>query len=660
MSLPPPPYLGAAYYPEDWPLEQVDADIALMREAGMTVMRIGEFAWARMEPEEGRYDFAWLHEVVDKLGRAGVATILGTPTCTPPVWLSERYPEIRVVRDGVGRLPHGGRRHACPNSPVYRDHCARIVTRMAEEFGADPNVIGWQIDNEVYPDYRRGCCCPVCHRAFQDRLRRRFGSAEALNAAWGLQEWSQAYPSFAQVPIPTDQHWHHPSLLTAWMEFQADSYIEFVHAQAVILHRLARQPVGTDMMPTNGVNHYRMTRALDVVQYNHYDPAERLPHAVFWMDYQRPLRPRPFWNTETATCWNGSTVANGYKEPGFCRVNSWLPIALGGEANLYWLWRAHWSGHELMHGSVVSSSGRPLHIFGEVRETAAGFRRAASFLNGTRPAPAGLALHFSSSAWWIFEWQAMVKGFRYLEAISTGYHLPLRQAHVPMDVIDPAAALDSYRVVCSPCLPALDDAGLRERLRAWIEGGGTWIAGPLTDIRTLEATKYRQAPFGSLEAWAGVHLTYEIPGDPRDFAVRWPDGRRSPGSLWYDGFELRGGEALATYEEGPCAGLAAVAQRRVGRGRIVLLGTLPRPEDLQRLVLPLAAERGIRPVAEASPNLLVVPREGPAGRGLVALELQHREATLTLPEPMTDLLTGRRTEGTLDLAPFSVAVLQAG
>ncbi len=144
-----PPYLGAAYYPEDWPLEQIDDDVALMRDAGMTVMRVGEFAWARMEPEEGRYDFDWLHRVVDKLAGAGIATILGTPSATPPIWLTERYPEVLQVRDVAGGVAaqHGGRCHFCPNSPVYRDHCARIVERMASEFGRDPRVIGWQIDN---------------------------------------------------------------------------------------------------------------------------------------------------------------------------------------------------------------------------------------------------------------------------------------------------------------------------------------------------------------------------------------------------------------------------------------------------------------------------------------------------------------------------------
>ncbi|MCX6374960.1 MAG: beta-galactosidase, partial [Armatimonadetes bacterium] len=153
-----PPYLGAAYYPEDWPIEQIDDDIALMKAAGTNIMRIAEFAWSRMEPDEGKYDFDWLHLVVEKLGAAGISVIMCTPTCTPPIWLIEKHPETLFVREDGAPVYHGARRHACPNSPVYRDHCARIVTKMAEEFGQDDRIIGWQIDNEVSPIGRGRSC----------------------------------------------------------------------------------------------------------------------------------------------------------------------------------------------------------------------------------------------------------------------------------------------------------------------------------------------------------------------------------------------------------------------------------------------------------------------------------------------------------------------
>lgn len=653
-----PPYFGAAYYPEDWPLEQIDADIALMKKAGMNVMRIAEFAWSRLEPREGQYDFSWLHTVVDKLGRAGIATILCTPTATPPAWLTGRYPEVLFVSETGEANQHGARRHVCSNSPVYRAHCARIVTALAREFGRDPNVIGWQIDNEIYPKSQRGCCCPVCHRMFQDAMRARFGTIEALNAAWCNGLWSQDYTSFSELPIPRAITRHHPSLLIAWMQFQSDSYVAFSNHQADILHRFTNAPVGTDMMPVMGLNYHDIHRKLDLVQFNHYNTMDNLWQAPFWMDLCRPLKPVPFWNTETSTCWNGGTSANGYREPGFCRANSWLPFALGGEANLYWLWRAHWAGQELMHGSVVSSAGRPLHIFDEVRGIAAGLRKAGPFLNATRPSPSGLAVHSSTFAWNLFEFQPIVNGFNYRNSLLHAIYRPMTQAQFRPDLVDPAADLAPYRLVVSPFLPALDETGLRKRLLDWIRAGGVWIAGPLTDVRTLDAAKFTHAPYGSLETWAGVRTVYEIPGDPRAFGLRWEDGREAKGSLWFDSYELRGGRALATYTEGPMKGLAAVVERKIGKGRIILLGTQPGPEDYQKLLAAAAAGARVKPAAEASSNLLVVPRAGKAGRGCVAVETANQPATLKLDRPAVNLLTGCAHRDSIAIPPYGVVVLK--
>lgn len=447
--------------------------------------------------------------------------------------------------------------------------------------------------------------------------------------------------------------------------FQADSYVEFANHQADLLHEWVRQPIGTDMMPLLGLDYEKIHRKLDVVQYNHYNRPDNLWQCGFWMDMVRSLKDVPWWNTETSTCWNGSTAANGYREPGFCRANTWMAYALGGEANLYWLWRAHRTGQELMHGSVVSSQGRPLHIFGEVQEIARGLDAARDFLNETRPARSGLAMHVSTMAWWLFTHQGMVKDFVYIQALLERVYRPMMQAQLRPSVIHPAQPLDPYRLICSPLLPVLGEAGLQDRLGKWIESGGTWVAGPFTDIRDAHAAKFRHAPYGILEDWAGVYCKYEIPGDPRDFALRWSDGRTSKGSVWYDAFEPRDCEVLAVYSEGPMQGLAAAVRRKMGQGQIILLGTMPVAEDWQHLLESMGGPLGIAPAAKASSNLLVVPRvekaqAGLAGakvRGLVVVEHENRPGMIELPQPAVDLLTGRSHRGTMQVGPYAVAVL---
>lgn len=655
-----PPYLGAAYYPEAWPLEQIDTDIELMKQAGMNVMRIGEFAWSRMEPSENVFDFDWLHLVVDKLGAAGIAVIMCTPTPTPPKWLTQKYPVVVFQLENGRLMQHGMRRHACPNSPVYRDHCTRIVTKMAEEFGKDDRIIGWQIDNELYamgPGHR-SCQCPVCVNKFQESMKAKHGTIANLNEAWNTALWSQTYESFSQLPTPDTSTFHHPSLLTEWSNFTSDSYVDFARHQADILHKYTTQPVGTDMMPLMGVDHGDMHCFLDVAQFNHYDSVDTLWQAGFWFDYIRTLKDVPFWNTETQTCWNGATAANGYKEPGFCKANSWLPIAYGGEANLYWLWRQHRAGQELMHGAVVSSTGRPLHILEEVREIADGFAIAADFLNTTRPTSAKIALHYSQHSGRMFEYQPLVNNFVYLSSLMEKVYRPMIRAQLRLDVIHPMADLSSYKMIVSPFLISLDTQNLRERIKEWIENGGIWIVGPMSDVRNTHAAKFTHAPYGSLEEWAGIYCKYEIPADPRDFKMRWADDRETNGSVWYDGLELRGAEALATYTEGPFAGLAAITRKNMGKGQIIVLGTMPQPSDFQSLLLSIGKETGVLPVAKASENVLVVPRTGEGQDGMVVMEIEHKPGHIVLPNKMMDILTGKEHTGMLELEPYTVMVLK--
>jgi beta-galactosidase GanA len=293
----------------------------------------------------------------------------------------------------------------------------------------------------------------------------------------------------------------------------------------------------------------------------------------------------------------------------------------------------------------------------EVRETAKGFKDAAEFLNGTKPSSPGFAVHFSTLAWTQLRFQPLVQEFDYIDAMLNRIYRPLMDVHLRADVIDPAASLDGYRLIFSPFLPALDESGLRERLYRWIEAGGTWVVGPFTDVRDVHGTKPTNAPFVCLEEWAGVFCKYEVPADPRELALRYVDGTVSQGSLWYSGFECRDAKSLAVYTEGPLEGLSAVTETRVGEGSIILLGTLPSAKDLQRLMLQAAAQCDIQAAAEATSNVLVVPREGDAGEGLIVVELENRPGRLALPAPAHNLLDRKQYAGTVEISPYQVLVL---
>src|SRR5689334_23341775 len=204
---------GAAYYPEHWPQERWAEDIRLMKEAGVTVARMAEFAWSTMEPSPGKFDFDWLEKAIEMLAEAGIDTVLGTPTAAPPAWLAQNHPDTLATEESGRVAQFGNRCHYCVNSSEFHKATKRIVRAMAERFGNSPHVIGWQLDNE----YNRVCYCEDCRKKFQEFLHEQYGRLESLNEHWSTAYWSQTYSDWKQIPIPIGGH--NPGLMLAFRHF---------------------------------------------------------------------------------------------------------------------------------------------------------------------------------------------------------------------------------------------------------------------------------------------------------------------------------------------------------------------------------------------------------------------------------------------------------
>ena len=647
-------YLGVAYYPELWDKSEIEKDVKRMKDAGINCVRVGEFAWGEMERKEGEYDFSLFKYMLDLLYENGIYTVMCTPSCTPPRWAFEKYPDARRVRsEGYRKIQveHSGRVHSCKSHKGIRQLNVRIAEKMAEALGTHPGLIGWQIDNELYP-YDYGCYCDNCIKEFRIYLKNKYGTIENLNEKWGMHRWSLDYDNFDQIIPPSAETWEHPSRQTEWLFFQNNLIYSYVEEQAEAIRKHSKAPIGTDMMNTEELLSYsKMNRFLDVVQHNHYNAPEDLYKSLFYYDFARTLKDRPFWVTETQVGWNGSFAGYaGYRTSGHNYINSLAPIAKGAEMNLYWLYRSHRAGHELGHGAMLSSCGRPNSAGISTKKLSLDLEKAKDFLEGSK-VKSKIALTYSATS---------VVDFRYFPIIADlDRHVEERLIqnfydafrHHNIDVIETEKALDGYDVIMSPMLANLDDDGFKDRILEFVENGGTWIVGPLTDVMTEYAAKYEHAPYSILEELCGVYTKYQIPFENEAYTAKLNDGTEFKIALGCDAYELKGAESLATYANVPdLEGLSAIARNRVGKGQVIILGTAPDKDVLLKLV-------NKAPNAEASRNVCVVKREGDRN-GLIAFELEGKDGYIVLDKEYYDIINGKKVSGKLEIASYSALFLE--
>lgn len=385
-------HLGAAYYPEHWPEERWTEEIRLMQEAGLTVARMAEFAWSTLEPAEGEFHFDWLDRAIDMLAGEGIVSVLGTPTAAPPAWLTQAHPETLAVDEYGRRAQHGNRCHYCVNSPEYHAATRRIVGAMAEHFGPNPDVIGWQIDNE----YNRVCYCDRCRDRFQAYLADKFGSLDALNERWTTAYWSQTYSAWEQIPLPIVGR-HNPGLRLAFKQFVTESYRQFQRLQIDILRPHLEDDVWIThnfMTWFDGFDHYALSEDLDLASFDWYVGSGHHDYLSSGAahDLVRGFKRRNFWLMETQPGSVNWSDVNNTLNQGEVRAMAWHAVGHGADAVLYWQWRSPLNGQEQYHGTLIDQSGQPRPLYEEVQQLGRDFESASPLLAGSAPAPARVAI----------------------------------------------------------------------------------------------------------------------------------------------------------------------------------------------------------------------------------------------------------------------------
>ncbi len=568
--------LGVCYYPEHWSEEVWTEDARRMAEAGLTWVRIGEFAWSRLEPRPGTYAFGWLDRAIETLGAAGLKVVLGTPTATPPRWMLDRHPDMLAL-DAEGRVrKFGSRRHYCFSHEGYRRECARIVTRLAERYGRNRHVAAWQTDNEYGCHNTTLSYSAAARDAFRNWLRARYpgkgndGDIEALNDAWGNVFWSMEYSDFDQIELPnltvTEPN---PSHVLDFRRFSSEQVVSFNRLQAEIIRAHSDAPIAHNYMGSiTDFDHFDTGADLDIASWDSYPLGflvDRVPateghrHAferqgdpdfqAFHHDLYRRAGKGRWWVMEQQPGPVNWAPYNPAPLPGMVRLWTWEAFAHGAEAVCYFRWRQAPMAQEQMHAGLL----RPDSV------EAPGLAEAARVAEELREVPevaacaAEVALVFDYTAAWAWEIQPHGKGLKYFDLAFEVYRA-MRSLGLSIDILRPGDDLSGYKVICAPGLMHLSESDKA----ALTDSGATVVLGPRTGAR--DATMRIPLP-----------LPPDIPGLDVTVAMVESLNPASPISLASGGSIMGYREVLegaARVLERTADGTAAV----VGSGKLVYVG----------------------------------------------------------------------------------------
>ncbi len=656
---------GGDYYPEQW-LEYPDIleeDIRLMKEANITMVSLGIFSWAFLEPEEGRYEFGWLDRVVDRLTAAGIDIDLGTPSGARPAWLAEKYPEV-LRYDRYFREFHYGQRHNhCLTSPVYREKVRAVDSALARHFAGHPGIRLLHLGNEFCGD----CFCPRCAQAFREWLQRKYGSLDELNRCWWTNFWSQRYFSWSQVEPPSPMGvFDNPGMTVDWRRFETEQTRSFIEMEKNAVHEyMPDVPVTINLMERfNEYDLFTLDSAVDVVSWDAYPrwgAGDDLSMAVSFAmqhDLMRSLKDQPFLLMESTPSLVNWHPVNKLKRPGMHLLSSLQTVSHGSQSVMMFQWRKGRGGAEAFHGAVVSHDRRSdTRVFRDVRECGAVLEKLAPVLEARTESR--VCIIFDYENWWALDQvQAAHRGnMRYVDTVQLFYR-SFREKGISVDFRNMSGDLDlgGYDLVIAPML-FLFRGGIEEKLKKYTEEGGTLLVTFFSgQVNEFDLTFLGDAPHGLTEVLGlrAEELDSLYPDQNNELVFE--DG---PRVTLHDLCEIPRdvkAECAGRYGSDFYGGFPCLTKNRYGRGTAWYLAAKPDQAGVNAVLDRVTAELDLpRAIDTPLPEGVLATARG----DFVFLQnFSGSEQTVSLPGKMEDLISGREAEGEYKLPVNGAAVLR--
>jgi beta-galactosidase len=652
---------GGDYNPEQWSEEVWDEDVRLMREAGVNLVSLGIFSWAKLEHRPGEYDFDWLDHIISLLHENGVMVNLATATASPPPWLSALHPEsLPVTQNGVVLHP-GARQQYCPSSAAYKGRASELVRRIADRYKDHPAIAMWHVNNE-YGCHVAECYCDASAEHFREWLRARYGDLDTLNETWGTAFWSQRYGDWGEIlPPRSAPTFANPTQQLDFRRFSSDALLELYEMEKKILREATPEiPITTNFMGLfKPVDYWKWAAREDLVSDDSYpdpsDPEAQIAAAMS-RDLMRSLGGGAPWvlmeQTTVRVNWRKRNVP---KRPGEMRLWSYGAVARGAEGIMFFQWRQSKAGAEKYHSAMVphvptdkSRSWR------EVSRLGSELGKLDELLGARGEARTAILLDWES--WWALELDSKPSTAVRMREGLYFFYKPLHEANVPVDFAHPGSDLSSYGLVIAPNLYLVTDDSV-ENILQFVTDGGTLLMSffsGIVDGRDHIRLGGYPAPFKDL---LGLSIEDFVPMATGE-SNHLDTAEGASCDLWADLIHLQDAEPVASYTNGFYAGTPAVTRNVYGEGAAYYIGTRPELRYTKAFLQRVCGEAGVIPAAEVPPGVDAVRRRTEDASFLFLLNHNNETVEIRLPNPGRDLITGTEHDSNLVLDPLEVAVLK--
>lgn len=650
---------GGDYNPDQWRHipGTLQEDMRLMKLAGCNLMSVGIFSWAALEPEEGKFDFGWLRKTLDALHENGISAFLATPSGARPAWMDEKYPQIMRVRQDGMKFRHGERHNHCFTSPAYRHLVSRINTRLAEEFGTHPAVVGWHISNE----YGGECHCDACQAAFRTFLKEKYGTLEHLNHEWWTGFWAKTYTDWNQIHSPgelgeTAVH----GLTVDWKRFVTSQTLDFMREEIKPIRTICPSlPVTTNMHGLFPVDYFKFKDDIDFASYDAYPTWDSIPDAQtalltsFHYDYIRALKGRPWALMESTPSMTNWQEVCRPKRPGMHMLSSMQAVAHGADTVQYFQWRKSRGACEKLHGAVVGHDGTEhTRVFHDVTDVGKRLKKLTPIL-GTGTQAKAAVIFDQENRWAINAAQGPRRDKQYEQTVMEHYSA-LKNLGIDVDVIDADFDLTPYALVVAPMLYMIKP-GVAQRFERFVEAGGALVVTYWTGLVNENDLCFLGGFPGPLRRLLGVWCeeTDAYYPNQKNAAV-FADGTTFECGFLADVLHAETADVFAIFREDFYAGAPAVTSNTFGCGTAWYLASRFGISDLTDFYRARISKAGIIPLISGfGADVQVTSRDG----FLFVLNFSENESWAELPA-CEEITTGEHFEGKTTLPKHAALILR--